>query len=257
MGATSSTGPSRPSHRSTGRKNKLKFSSKFRMVSLDSIFSKLAKVGFYAENVDKIYQTNGSNFMRKISLITLTLLYALCLGCGRTERVPAPDVRTNPAPHERQRLDISITGQSAVIEGMRGRLQYNIADDSCLPVDYGMALGGMKPIFTMDPTLKVAITGHGGYEGFVYRDMYEPSNYYGMGVCRWELTAINIYIVRKDGRKQSFMLNGIDLKYGAQSYVTCPSGSPGQYSLNCAFSRSYPIEIPGDFYTLSINSGRD
>jgi len=103
----------------------------------------------------------------------------------------------------------------------------------------------------------VAPSDVGGYKAVLYRDMYESSDYYGLGVCRWELTGINIYIVRKDGKKQSVNLHEIDLKYGAHSYATCPTGSQGQYSLNCAFSRSYPIDISGDFYTLSITSRED
>lgn len=189
--------------------------------------------------------------------VLLVLVCAACSGCSSPDRVSPPEAKINPNARERQQFVISVMGKSGQIAGMQGRLQYNIADDSCLPVDYGMALGGMKPIFTMDPTLEVSAKDHGTYEWFIYRDLYEPSDYYGLGVCRWKLTAIKIYIVRKDGRRQSFMLNGIDLRYGVPSYATCPSGSPRQYSLNCAFSRSHPIGLTGDFYTLFITSRRD
>lgn len=195
--------------------------------------------------------------MRKISQIILALLYASCFGCGRTDRVPAPDVRLNPTPLGRVRLDISVTGQSTTIQGLRGVLYYNIANNSCIPLDYGMALGGVRPSFTQMRPFVVTPVAHDIYEAVVYRDIYESSDYYGLGVCQWELTGINIYMVRKDGKKQRVGLRDIDLKYGAHSYATCPAGSPGQYSLNCALSRSYPLEMSGDFYTLSITSRRD
>lgn len=195
--------------------------------------------------------------MQHIGPYISMLVYALCAGCGRVDRVVPPDVKVNPTPHERQRFVISVTGQSGQMDGARGRLQYNIADDSCVPVDYKMALGGIKPTFTMYHPLKIVPTERGTYEGHVYQDLYESSDYYGLGVCRWKLTAIVVYIIRNDGKRQSFMLNGIDLEYGSHSYATCPTGSPRQYSLNCAFSRSHPMELTGDFYTLSVTSGRD
>lgn len=195
--------------------------------------------------------------MRNIGSFISMLIYTLCAGCGPAGGVDPPDVRVNPTPHERQRFIISVTGQSGQVDGVWGRLQYNIANNSCVPVDYKMALGGIKPSFTMDPSLKIVSVESSTYEGLVYRDLYESSDYYGLGLCRWKLTAIVVYIIRNDGKKQSFMLNGIDLEYGARSYATCPTGSPGQYSLNCAFSRSHPMELTGDFYTLSITSRRD
>lgn len=195
--------------------------------------------------------------MQELGFAVLMLLAASCVGCGSTERVPAPDVRINTAPHERLRLDISVAGQSALVEGMRGAFYYNIENKSCMPLDYSKALGGIYPSFTQMRPFVVAPAGVNGYEAILYRDMYESSDYYGLGVCRWELTGINIYIIRKDGKKQNANLHDVDLEYGAHSYATCPTGSPGQHSLNCAFSRSYPVEISGDFYTLSIISRKD
>lgn len=195
--------------------------------------------------------------MRDIGSIVVALVCLVCCGCGHSDIVNPPEVKINPSAHERQKFVISITGQSSQIEDIQEKLQYNIANDSCFPMDYGMALRGIKPTFTMGPSLKLIAAKHSMYEGYVYRDQYESSDYYGIGVCRWKLTAIHIYVIQGDGRKQAFMLNGIDLKYGAHSYATCPSGSPKQYSLNCAFSRSNPMELTGDFYTLSITSRRD
>lgn len=195
--------------------------------------------------------------MRYVSQFISAVIYALCVGCGHVDGVSPPDVRINPAPRELQHFIISVTDRSDAIEGMWGVSYYNIANDSCVPLDYSKALGGIHPSFTQTHPFMIDSGDVGNYEAKLYRDMYESSDYYGLGVCRWELTGINIYIARRDGKKQHTSLHEMDLKYGAYSYATCPTGSPAQHTLNCAFSRSHPIDVSGDFYTISITSRRN
>lgn len=115
--------------------------------------------------------------MRNAKLyIIFFLVFASCVGCGRGGRVDPPVVVVDPNANEHQQFIVSVAGRVDQIAGIRGRLQYNIADNSCVPMDYKMALGGIRPTFTMDPPLEMVPVGSDTYEGLVYRDLYESSD---------------------------------------------------------------------------------
>lgn len=163
--------------------------------------------------------------------------------------MPPPDVVLNTDPTGVQRFTITVTGETSQIAYLRGTIQYNIVDDSCVPIDYGMALGGIKPTFTKYAILNIVSLGDDKYEAMVYPDLYSPSDYYGLGVCNWRITAIDIHIIRIDGKKEIAGIRRNDLNYGARSSISCGLRVGG---FGCAPSRV----VSASDYKLIISSSK-
>lgn len=188
--------------------------------------------------------------MRIAILVILLMTCTLGSGCGRRDRVVPPDVRINPHPVRAQRFHISVTGKTSQIADIQGNIQYNIADSSCVPIDHGMALGGVRPTFTKYATLKIVPLGHDKYEALVYRDLYAPSDYYGLGLCHWRITILNIRIMRTDHRKEIAGISHENLNYGAKASISC---GPRVGGFGCAPSRLVSV----DDYKLIVTSTKE
>lgn len=180
------------------------------------------------------------------------LACALCIGCGSGNRIIPPAAELNPGANDLQLFTISVTGRVDQIASIQGSLQYNIADTSCVPVDYGVALGGTKPRFSTYSPLKMTAMGSGKYEFSVYRDLYRPANYYGLGVCVWALTSINIKILRIDGKKETASLIGRELGYDVHVLAAC---GPRVSGFGCSYG-DFAASANAD-YKLSISSRKE
>lgn len=190
--------------------------------------------------------------MRSARFLIAILIYILCSGCNHHDAVPPPDVKMNPNPHMGQRFVISITGQVDEIAGLQGKLQYDIANNSCVPIDRGRVLGGIRPQFTKYSSFNINSVAPGAYEAIVYRDLYVPFNYYGVGICEWSITSMKIHILRYDGRKETATFDGQAINYGAHAGALC---GPRVGGFGCA-PDSVHMSVDAS-YRLSITSGKE
>jgi hypothetical protein len=128
----------------------------------------------------------GFDMQRHLSLMGLSLLLALsACGFSSTQKI-APDFKQNPHPKHAYEITLTIDnapGPFALVEGV---MQFDVVTPKCLPPPN--ANGGMPwPVPVHHIPIAWTRISDSEYKGLVYIDGIVDEDYYGNGVCRWEL----------------------------------------------------------------------
>jgi hypothetical protein len=112
-------------------------------------------------------------------------LATLLAACGPTLPVVPPSVQANPAPamHYEIRIDVG----SLPVKSVAGLAQYNIQNhQQCVQPT---ALGGLTDSYTQRISIHFEKDASGQFVGTLVRDPFLDSDYYGRGLCHWDVTA--------------------------------------------------------------------
>lgn len=126
--------------------------------------------------------------------LAVAMLWILS-ACTEHKPVLAPHARINPDPSERYEISLTLLEDPGDITHVTGAMNYTIANRDCLPTDYTMALGGMKPKFREEKIIPISSLGE-TYTATVYEDFFLSEDYYGLGVCNWKVEGIGISLHR-------------------------------------------------------------
>lgn len=120
--------------------------------------------------------------MRKqiISLLTLALLS----GCTRT--VNPSDIKQNPNPKQRYEITMTILGAPGPFDSIEGYMGYDIENKKCIPED---PVSGKRSMPDATAAFAFIRLSDNIYKGVIYMDYFSDEDYYGLGVCRWQLTS--------------------------------------------------------------------
>ena len=119
--------------------------------------------------------------------LTFSLILSLALitsACGSSMKTP--DIKQNPHPKMRYEITMTIDGAPGPFDSVTAFVQYKVSNDRCVP---------LTPISgaTLPPEHRFPIAftrvSDTVYKGFIYADMMEDENYYGLGVCHWAVVA--------------------------------------------------------------------
>lgn len=129
-------------------------------------------------------------------LLMVTLM-TNAAACQKHQRVPLPEVKRNPQPQEKYLVRMVIKDAPRPFDKVEGKVQYDIpvGDDDCIPVDYTIAPGGTRNRPSEDVPIEYRKISETEYEAEVYLDALLDEDYYGLGVCRWRLTAVAAFLV--------------------------------------------------------------
>lgn len=114
-------------------------------------------------------------------ILSLTLITSACGSPMKT-----PDIKQNPHPKMRYEITMTIDGAPGPFDSMTAFVQYKVSNDRCVP---------LQPISgaTLAPEdrvpLELARVSDHVYTGHLYVDLLQDEDYYGMGVCHWEVVA--------------------------------------------------------------------
>lgn len=107
-------------------------------------------------------------------------------GCNSREPVPPPNVTVNPSPVKRYKVRLTIPEPPGPLY-VTAKVNYFISNTrECVPVDYGMALGGTHPSFSEGLAVPVVAHSETEYEVIFFEDAFRSEDYYGLGVCDWK-----------------------------------------------------------------------
>lgn len=149
-----------------------------------------------------------------LPLLACTLSLAMALGasaCSRMESLFMSDdnestipVHEQPHPHQAYRLTMTIENAPGPFGEVTGNSQYDVANrKECSKRD---PVSGTVGRITHLPDLAWTPTGPNTYETIVYVDRLLDEDYYGLGVCHWELKgAAGILRATGDERETRFM----------------------------------------------------
>lgn len=147
-------------------------------------------------------------------LLTCTLGLTTALGtsaCSRLESLfmsadteSTIPVHAQPNPRQAYRLTMTIENAPGPFGDVTGNTQYDVANrQACSKRD---PVSGTVGRITHLPDLAWTPTGPGTYEAIVYADGLLDEDYYGLGVCHWELKgAAGILRATGDKRETRFM----------------------------------------------------
>ena len=110
--------------------------------------------------------------------------------CG-SSTMKTPDIKLNPHPIKRYEITMTIEGAKGPFDSIETIAQYDIANDRCVPLTPGSGA-----TIAPDKTIPIHMTkvGENAYRGEIYTDQLVDEDYYGKGVCHWQLTAFSGYL---------------------------------------------------------------
>lgn len=116
---------------------------------------------------------------------------------NETQRgAPPPKPRRNPqaVPYE---ITLRIENAPGPFEAVRAAMQYEVANERCLP-----RLGGISGTrVTAREWVEVDVerTGPDTYRARVFDDLMVDEDYYGLGVCEWQLVTVQFKLTAAGG----------------------------------------------------------
>jgi hypothetical protein len=114
--------------------------------------------------------------------------------CG-SSTMTTPDIKFNQHPTKRYELTVTIKDAPGAFDSMQTMVQYDIANPFCAPTRRG---SGATDAPDKTVTIRMTKTGENIYKGEFYADLMEDGDYYGKGVCHWQLTGITTYLQHKN-----------------------------------------------------------
>lgn len=176
------------------------------------------------------------------------------------EQSPPPRRKLNPAPQRAYRITLTIADAPGPFASVEGVAQYDVSnDDQC---GKRIEWAGVTPRITSNETFELFKVSETEYEGTVYGDQILDENYYGNGVCHWELTEVRARLrATGDETETRFVPDIVAGQVFAQQSVTKYFWS-GYYP-RAANSENYPefgapdlSSVPADrrneFFTITM-----
>jgi len=118
-------------------------------------------------------------------------LAALLLGaCCKTPESPV--AKTNPNPTQRYEITVELVDPPADIKRISGEAHFSIPDVACMPTPDRIA--GYTPGSRYIKNFSLTYAGSNTYKGHIFLDWPVDEDYYGLGVCKWEINTVGAVI---------------------------------------------------------------
>ncbi len=158
------------------------------------------------------------------------LLFSVLYGCGY-KPVSPPDIKYISAPTGAMDIAMMLPPGYGGAVIAKSVVRYEIANRSCIPIDQTLAIGGVRPNFTIEEPIELVASEPFRFTGRAFRNKILPENYYGLGVCRWRL-ALDIIVQGKPSL--SVFVDGEDLPSNGELQLAClEHGGPGRADAYC------------------------
>lgn len=126
---------------------------------------------------------------RTATFCALACLLAMAtLGCSSHMKygIDQSEIRDNP--HPTQRYEVVVTSDAPGPWGsVSGAVFYHVTNDDCVPK---LPLEGARQIPNTARKFKLTTTDGKTWKGYFYRQMIEDADYFGLGVCHWDIESV-------------------------------------------------------------------
>lgn len=111
------------------------------------------------------------------------------------------DVKTNPAPHGGNAVAFQTSGLPGAVRLLGAQLHYKVENRDCVPMDHGLAVGGVRlpPQYALAASFWLAPDGALVVE--TPDDALIDEDYFGLGVCHWELESVSLAFASRSGAR--------------------------------------------------------
>lgn len=131
------------------------------------------------------------------------LLAIIATGCSSSMDKPL-EVKLNPHPTERYELTVTLDAPGPW-ESVKGHVGYVVSNEDCTPKN---DFEGVHKIPIVDRTFELARVDDTTYRGYFYRDLIRDDDYFGLGICHWEMENVSA----------AFLVHGLTFSTGTAFY---------------------------------------
>lgn len=125
-------------------------------------------------------------------LLSLVLITSAC-----SSSMKKPDIKKNPHPRMHYKITMTIDGAPGPFDSVTAFVQYKVANDRCVPLQ---PISGATLAPEESVPLDLIKVSDKIYTAQFYVDLLQDEDYYGMGVCHWEVVAATAVLqVKKVG----------------------------------------------------------
>lgn len=125
-----------------------------------------------------------TNFVRLLALSLTLLAFS---GCG-IKKMPEYTHNYNPDPKQRYEITMTINGAPGEFKNIEGVVQYEVSNDSCVPLTD--PISGVKQTPRQTINFNYSRISDTEFRGVFYADLLKDEDYFGMGVCTWSLKSV-------------------------------------------------------------------
>lgn len=155
---------------------------------------------------------------------------ALLLGaCSKTPE--SPIAKTNPNPTQRYEITVELVDPPRDIRKISGVAHFGVSTRACLPYREKIARvtigASYKKEFPLVPV------NDNTYRGHVFLDWPIDEDYYGLGLCEWEVTRVDAILTRYDGLAQVPNMNKSEVISESENISYCREIMRDKYDFTC------------------------
>ena len=126
----------------------------------------------------------------------LLLLCAVVIGCSNTNHDLSTmnhelDVKSNPHPVQRYELTVTVDAPGPW-DKVSGLVSYDITNEKC--IRYNDFEGVYMRPASVSREFALTKVDDRTYRGYFYRDALVGGDYYGKGVCRWDVSGVGPFL---------------------------------------------------------------
>ena len=167
-------------------------------------------------------------------LIVVSLLIA---GCWSASRFEPPIAKTNQNPTQRYEITVELVDPPADVKNISGVAYFSIPDVICMPTPDRIA--GYTPGSRYKKRFSLVPTGQNTYQGHIFRDWPIDEDYFGLGVCKWELAYVDTTVARSNEFLQITRLSSAELLSLSDITAYCREEMRDKFDMTC-FTPSGP-----------------
>lgn len=138
------------------------------------------------------------NRVTAVLLLSLTLITS---GCGASP-MKTPDIKQNPNPKMRYEITITIDGAPGPFDSITSEAEFQVMNPTCVPMRPG---SGATPTISKSLPIVLKRESNNVYKGTFNTDSMKDEDYFGLGVCHWELIAADVELVNKKVSMSAFL----------------------------------------------------
>lgn len=159
-----------------------------------------------------------------------TMLIAIVVMSPSCSKVIEREPSKNPNPKHplKMKVDIRELTLGTNVSAVAG---YEVADKTCLPIDYAKAIGGVRAPSLYWESVTIRQKDRREFEVVVFEDFYLPEALYTQKKCEWKLSNISI----------RFSMNGLTRIAAVNANEAISSGNKIMY---CDFKRDSVLYEP-------------
>ncbi|MGN2247737.1 hypothetical protein ACFWZ3_13700 [Frateuria sp. GZRR35] len=120
---------------------------------------------------------------RCVAAVLVAGLAALPAACSS----PMDDIKLNPHPTQRYELIATVDAPGA-FDSVEGFLSYDVTNVECVPKN---PVEGARNVPTTSRSFVLTRVDERTWKGSFYRDLLEDEDYFGLGVCHWDIGTVS------------------------------------------------------------------